>query len=188
MIPAALSKYDAHHMWFRILFLDRYLCLMLGLPQGCYDRSMATEARLMNDTLLGRLERVHCLVASRILERNETQAGPSHQKLTRELDVELKNAAKSLPSKWWLTPRLEHNTTDSLSLFWETRQLFGQMMHYNLLNQLHLPYMLCQVHTYDYSRLACVNASREMLSRFLALASRQSSHKVCFTLHTVIQT
>lgn len=165
------TKYDPHHMWFRIVFLDRYLCLMLGLSQGSHDRSMAAEPMLANDTAIGRLERVHCVVASRILERNEAQAGREAMATTHTLDLDLQKAAKSLPSKWWLTPRLGPDTANSETLFWKTRQLFAQAMHFNLLNQLHLPYMLCSAQNYEYSRLTCVNASREMLSRFIALSN-----------------
>jgi hypothetical protein len=42
------KKYDPQVMWFRIVFLDRYLCLMLGLSQGCLDRSMASDVMLAN--------------------------------------------------------------------------------------------------------------------------------------------
>ncbi|KIN05446.1 hypothetical protein OIDMADRAFT_102000 [Oidiodendron maius Zn] len=163
------TKYNPHHMWFRIVFLDRYLCLMLGVSQGCLDRSMASDVMLANDTPMGRLERIHCVIASRILERNESNYDIA---LTRTVDVELQIAARSLPSKWWLIPNLEMVSTDSQALFWNTRRLFAQVLHYNLLNQLHLPYMLCSLppqSKYEYSRITCVNASREVLSRFITL-------------------
>lgn len=91
-------------MWFRIANLDRYLCLMLGLPQGCLDRSMVSEAVLANDTLLGRIERIHCVIASRILERNDSPPNSHDPTLTGTLDVELQKAARQFPSKWWLVP------------------------------------------------------------------------------------
>lgn len=168
------AKYQPHHMWFRILFLDRYLCLMLGLSQGSLDRSMASDEMLANDTPMGRLERIHCVIASRILERNESHPSSHDIAMTRTLDVELQRAARSLPSKWWLAPNLEIASTDSQALFWNTRRLFAQVLHYNLLNQLHLPYMLRSLSAerkYEYSRITCVNASREMLSRFITLRS-----------------
>jgi hypothetical protein len=161
-------------MWFRIVFLDRYLCLLLGVSQGCLDRSMASDAMLANDTPMGRLERIHCVIASRILERNEARPSSHDIALTRTLDVELQRAARSIPSKWWLAPNLEIASTDSQALFWNTRRLFAQVLHYNLLNQLHLPYMLRSLSAerkYEYSRITCVNASREMISRFITLRS-----------------
>lgn len=166
------TKYDPQHMWFRMVFLDRHLCLMLGLSEGSPDRSMASDALLANDTPMGRLERIHCAIASRIMERNESCESSQGIALTRTLDTELQRAARGLPSKWWLIPNLETTSTESEARFWKTRQLFGQVNHYNLLNQLHLPYMLRSMstgHKYEYSRITCVNASREVLSRFLTL-------------------
>ncbi|ROV95704.1 hypothetical protein VMCG_07580 [Cytospora schulzeri] len=167
------NDYHPRLMWFRIVFLDRYLCLLLGLSQGSLDRTMASEAVLANDTPTGRLERIHCVIASRILERNESAPSSHGLALTRALDTELQSAARSLPSKWWLTPSLDTTCNDPQALFWNTRRIFAQVLHYNLLNQLHLPYML---HTSSanrgnpqYSRITCANASREVLSRFITL-------------------
>ncbi|KAK5988545.1 Dehydrocurvularin biosynthesis regulator [Cladobotryum mycophilum] len=161
-------------MWFRIVFLDRFLCLMLGLPQGCNDRRMSSDAMLTKDLPLERLERIHFIVASRILERNESDPSANDLPLTRTLDLELQKAARSVPSKWWLTPKMDGTQTNSQALFLNTRRLFAQVLHYNLLNQLHLPYMLRSSSTgrkYEYSRITCVNASREVLTRFIALRS-----------------
>ena len=179
------SRHHPQLMWFRIVFLDRYLCLLLGLSQGSLDRSMASDAMLMNDTQMGRLERTHCAIASRILERNEAEPSSQDLALTRTLDVELQRAARSLPSKWWLAPNLDVTLTDSQSLFWSTRRLFTQVFHYNLLNQLHLPYILrssSAKRNYEYSLIACVNASREVLSRFIALRSFDGSAYSCRTV------
>ena len=168
------TQYHPQIMWFRILFLDRFLCLLLGLPQGCVDRSMASDAMLNKYIPMERLEQIHCVVTSRILERNESDPSSHDLALTRTLDLELQKAARSLPSKWWLAPNLDIAPTDSQALFWNTRRLFAQVLHYNLLNQLHLPYMLrfsSSERKYEYSRITCVNASREVLSRFIALRS-----------------
>lgn len=179
------TKYHPQLMWFRIVFLDRYLCLMLGLSQGSLDRSMASNTLLANDTPMGRLERIHCVVASRILERNESTPDSGDLTLTRTLDVELQRAARSLPSKWWLVPNLNVTLTDSQALFWNTRRLFAQVLHYNLLNQLHLPYMLHSSSAgrkYEYSLITCVNASREVLSRFITLRSFNGIAYSCRTV------
>lgn len=179
------TKYHPYHMWFRIVFLDRYLSLLLGVSQGCLDRSMTCGAMFENDTPIGRLERMHCVIASRILERNESHPSSHDFALTRTVDLELQRAARSLPSKWWLTPNLKVDPSNSQSVFWNTRRLFAQVLHYNLLNQLHLPYMLCSLsaeRTYEYSRITCVNASREMLSRFILLRSFNGMACSCRTV------
>ena len=172
-------------MWLRIVFLDRQLCLLLGLPQGCLDRSMASDALLAMDAPMGRLERIHCVLSSRILERDASDPNLDDYAMTRTLDVELQKAARSLPSKWWLAPNLNTRSTDSQALFWDTRRLFAQVLHYNLLNQLHLPYMLRSSSTgrqYEYSRITCVNASREVLSRFITL---RSFNQIAYSCRTV---
>lgn len=167
-------NYHPQFMWFRILFTDRYLCLMLGFSQGSLDRSMGSEELLTSDTPVGRLERIHCVVASRILERNESRSNFEDLTLTRAIDMEMQGAARSLPSKWWLTPDMSSRLTDAQELFWNTRRIFAQLMHYNLLNQLHLPHMLhspSASRSLAYSRLTCASASREILSRFITLRS-----------------
>jgi hypothetical protein len=172
-------------IWFRILFSERHLCLMLGLPQSTLDHSMASGAMLANDSPMGRLERIHCTIASRILERNHSDPSSKDVTLTHELDGELQEAAEDLPQKWWLTANLAI-ASDPEALFWDMRRLFHQLFHYNLLNQLHLPYMLRSNSTGDrddYSRITCVNASREVLSRFMMFQSIDRIAFWCRTMH-----
>jgi hypothetical protein len=76
------------------------------------------------------------------------------------------------------------SSTDLQAVFWDTRRLVLQICHYNLLNQLRLPYMLrhssAEKSKYDYSRITCVNASREVLSRYIALRSfNQIAYSCC---------
>ncbi|KAL4949848.1 hypothetical protein BDW69DRAFT_202547 [Aspergillus filifer] len=170
------TKAYPHFMWFRIVFYDRQLCLLLGMPEGSPDRTMGSDAMLTQDTPMGRLERQHCVVMSRLLERNHADpaAGCSDYDyaLTRDLDRELHRLARTLPSRWWLTPNLsKEQKKETGTLFWDMRRLSAQLCHYNLLNQLHLPYLLrhSEERRYNYSQITCVNASREILSRFIML-------------------
>lgn len=163
------NKQNPQITWFRIVFLDRFLSLLLGLPQGCLTPNMEAGALLASDIPMERLEKIHCIVASKILQRNESEPCPGDLALTKDLDLELQRAARSLPSKWWLVPKLEALDSDPQALFRNTRRLFAQALHYNLVNQLHLPYMLSAQHSNKYSQITCVNASRETLARFVAL-------------------
>jgi hypothetical protein len=84
-----------------------------------------------------------------------------------------------------LAPNLDITSTDSQALFWNTRRLFAQVLHYNLVNQLHLPYMLrssSAQRKYEYSLIACVNASHEVLSRFITLRSFNGIAYSCRTV------
>lgn len=47
------TRHDARFMWYRVIFLDRHLSLMLGLPQGSVGRSMASDEGFANDTDTG---------------------------------------------------------------------------------------------------------------------------------------
>ncbi|KAB5547386.1 hypothetical protein GE09DRAFT_1224387 [Coniochaeta sp. 2T2.1] len=180
------TKADPKFMWYRIQFADRYLCLMLGLPAGSFDNSFANEAAMVDEPPVNRLERRMTVIASRILERNEGGGENCSLAVTQSIDLDLQKAAKLMPSRWWLPPNLSQQaqTEDQEAIFWETLRLINQMFYYNLLNQLHLPYMLMfssEQHTV-YSKLACVNASREVLSRFIAF---RTWNKVAFCCRSV---
>jgi hypothetical protein len=166
------TRFNPHFVWYRLLFVDRHLCMMLGLPQGSHDMSMVNEEALASDTPLGRLERMHCAIASRILDRNEMDSSLADFAITQQIDLELRNAANSLPSKLWLPPNISL-LKDTDEAFFETTRLITQLFHYNLLNQLHLPYMLrsSREKKYSYSKISCVNSSRETLSRFITFRS-----------------
>ncbi|ROV92588.1 hypothetical protein VMCG_08927 [Cytospora schulzeri] len=172
------SKCDAKFLWNRIVYTDRFLCLLLGLPQGSMDRSMALEPMLSKDTPMGQLERMHCAIASRILERNEADDVSGDFTETQEIDLELQRAAAIMPSRWWSAPKLASVTSRTghgdKTIFWDMLRLVNQLYHYNLLNQIHLPFILRFDSTergHDYSQTMCVNASREVLSRFIEFRS-----------------
>jgi hypothetical protein len=181
----AKTEYNPQQMWLRVVTLDRHLCLLLGIPQGCIDRSMTSETCLANDTPMGRLERTHCVLMSRILERNECRPSSQDLATTREIDLELQKAARGLTSKWWLAPRLNIVSTDLQTLFWDTRRLLAQIFHHNLLIQLHLSYMLRSSSAgskHGYSRMTCVNASREVLSRYITL---RNFNRIAYSCRTI---
>jgi hypothetical protein len=157
---------------------------MLDLTQGSLDQSMATGEMFRNDIPMGRLERMHCALASRILERNESGPNSRNYVLTEALDIDLQKAATSLPSNFWLIPNLVSVADDPRASFWEMGRLLNQLFHYNLLNQLHLPYMIrsSPERKYDYSRVTCVSASREVLSRFIMFRSFNQNAFCCRTV------
>lgn len=173
------------YFWFRIIWSDRLLSLGLGLPQGSLDTSIASEASLANDTPSDRFERKQSVIISRIIERNESSdfSTLGDLKTLRELDLDLQNAAAEMPSNWWLIPTLANLDDTSEVNFWETLRLVEQIMYFNLIIMLHLPYMLRSNSPNstsssevldsqsEYSKLACVNASRELLTRFIMFRS-----------------
>ncbi|KAJ5492006.1 hypothetical protein N7453_010103 [Penicillium expansum] len=156
-------------------------------PKTKYDTRIiiASETHIANDCPMGRLEQLHCVAMSRILERNASKPSGRDLATTRAIDLEVQKAAGSLPSKWWLAPKLDSASTDLQAVFWDMRRLVLQISHYNLLNHLHLPYMLrpsSAENRNEYSRLTCVTASREVLSRYNSL---RSFNRIAYSCRTV---
>lgn len=63
-------------------------------------------------------------------------------------------------------------------------RLFNQLHYYNLLSQRHLPYMLREApeRRYEYSRMTCANAVREVLSSFIMFRSFNRNDLCCRTV------
>lgn len=156
-------------MWFRIIYMDSYLSLMLGLPHGGQETNMEND--VPGEKPSCKLERVHTLVARRIIERNRRNTLLQDFTTTQELDRELLKVAKTLPDKFWLAPDFTTLQPNTREAFWEQMRLCDQMHHYNLVHLLHLPYLLRydkETSYHTYAQITCVNASREILSRFIA--------------------
>jgi hypothetical protein len=60
---------------------------------------MASETLLGEDTAIGRLDHIHCVAMSQILERNRTAPSVSDLILTQEIDEVLQKASRAFPSK-----------------------------------------------------------------------------------------
>jgi hypothetical protein len=170
-------KFDAAYMWYRILYIDRMLCLVLGLPQGSTDVNFASPATMRNLDVEQRAERELCILASRILDRNECDV--EVWSVTESIDKSSQDLASSLPTEWWLTPTLLHNDSPR-DKFLSTRRLIHQVFHFNVVNQTHLPFIFRSetspttpsVNTptnFDYSKTLCWTSSREVLNRYLVL-------------------
>ncbi|RMJ10446.1 hypothetical protein CDV36_009949 [Fusarium kuroshium] len=178
----ALDPYNnlnTRFFWFRILYTERLLCLLLGLPQASTDCTMGDEAALlMEEHPVGRLERMHCVIASKLLERNEMET--NYDQETRNIDLQIQRAAQSMPPRWWLAPNLV-GISDDAQGFGEMMRLTNQLFHHFLIIQLHLPYMLRSTASSKQrdSMTTCVNSSREVMVRFISFRSIQSVAFYC---------
>ncbi|KAI8711259.1 Zn(2)-C6 fungal-type domain-containing protein [Fusarium sp. LHS14.1] len=173
------NNLDTRFFWFRILYTERLLCLLLGLPQGSTDCKMGDEAALLlEEHPVGRLERMHCVIASKLLERNDMET--NYDQETRNIDLQIQRAAQSMPSRWWLMPNLA-GISDDAQGFAETMRLTNQLFHHFLIIQLHLPYMLRPKASSKQrdSMITCVNSSREVMLWFIGFRSIQSVAFYC---------
>ena len=178
--------WDPQLLWYRIVYFDRFFSLILGMPQGSTDISMGIAPPLEDDTPMDRLERRHCVLASRILQRNDNDSSSDSLTDIHAIDMELRKLSESMPSKWWLVPNLASIQQDD-ELFWATIRLTNQLFHYILLSHLHLPFLLqsspgSEEHRYEYSRMACINASRDLLQRYMAFRTFNRSSYCCHSM------
>ncbi|KAI8958118.1 hypothetical protein F5Y11DRAFT_53553 [Daldinia sp. FL1419] len=161
---------DPKFIWFRIVHIDRYLSLLLGLPQGTSDKSVGAASVLRYEPPMGKFERTLTVIACHILERNESDFAVGGIATTRSIDSDLLNASKSMPASFWRPIGFHNLALGSPDTVLETTRLAAQVYYYGLVTQLHLPYMmrLGGNTVYEYSKHACVNASREIMTRFIA--------------------
>ncbi len=156
---------NREQVWFRLVQTDRYISLLLGLPQGSSESIFATPRALDNLTPIEKMRRLGCLAAGRILQLTTSER--TNPLTTHSIDVLLQRASAQMPPRWWLTPNLIPSSPAS------TSSLLDQFTHFNLLFRLHLPYLLHPTPfshtTATTSKITCLAAIRELLTRFLAL-------------------
>ncbi|KAL6790850.1 hypothetical protein J3E68DRAFT_80349 [Trichoderma sp. SZMC 28012] len=173
-------------LWFRLIFMDRYMALVLCLPMSVKDDSFMQDFTPTEPH--EKMERIQAVLTSRIISRNELmQHGQltdeifyNHYNETKDIDYELKQAARSFPADWWAFPRLKDANTNA-ELKDMTVKVVLQLHYYNLVLLLHLPYVLPRIRdcltdeaTPDYtnSKISAMFASRELLTRSIVPIGR----------------
>ncbi|KAL4789794.1 hypothetical protein BDV19DRAFT_373542 [Aspergillus venezuelensis] len=175
ILPATRAVFDADNMCFCLVQMDHYLSLMLGLPQIPHEGRLTVPKDLRKFDPIERLERLHCAVSARIVQRSNTVINDLSN--TCEVDRLLVNVSAEMPPKWWIEPSF----TDDAELINDTIRTMVHFTHYHLLTRLHLPYMLrpSADHRYDHSKITAVNSSREILSRYVLFRSTNPANFYC---------
>ncbi|KAL4750021.1 hypothetical protein BDW72DRAFT_204247 [Aspergillus terricola var. indicus] len=161
------SKLDPSVIWVCVVSMERFLSLLLGLPTSTADAKHPVQNATNGD-----LPALVMHLTSRILHRNQLDSTQQATRdLTKEIDQELIRMTEQLPASFWRPLALAGLEVESAEAFWESRRAMDHMCYYMLVNQLHLPYILCPSHAPSviYSRLACLSASREILARQIAI-------------------
>jgi len=175
------SRIHPNYMWFRLVCSDRYLSLVLGLPQCSVENIFASARALECCTPLERLERLESVACGLILQRNSAERPDLAE--TQRIDELLQEAAALMPPQWWMmTPDLGVLASNDVTAFEETIRLTYQFTHHHLLLQLHLPYLLQPPSTnpqYEYNKLNAANASRTILTQFLYFRRSTSFVSYC---------
>ncbi|KAF5002484.1 hypothetical protein FGRMN_309 [Fusarium graminum] len=165
-------------LWFRLINFDRYLCLMLGLPQTSSDEPTGEIDALESFPSNQRLQNLCSIACARLLNRKPSEL--CDQAVTKGIDKLLRDACTSMPAQWWIMPNLA-SYTDLSDKLRETLRFNDHIMQYHLLLQLHMPYLLRvdDGNQYGYYKLAAVSASREVLTRFVSLRTVPQTRYFC---------
>lgn len=174
--PETRAAFDSDQICFRLVEMDNYLSLMLGLPWTSLEGRFATPLALEGCQPIDRVQRIHCAMNRRILQRDEHDFSE-----TLDIDTLLQKAAAEMPPQWWLMPNLAVSNVDGTVILHETMKLMDQITHYHLLIRLHLPYVLRSApdHKFDQSKITAVNASRDTLVRFVTFRTSNPAHYYC---------
>ncbi|TPR04661.1 GRASP55/65 PDZ-like domain family protein [Aspergillus niger] len=177
--PATRNTLNPDYLCFRLVEMDHYLSLMLGLPPTSLEARYLSPKALETCTPQDRMHRMHCIVAGRILHR--TDGDINNLSLTQDIDSMLQNAAAQMPPQWWLIPDLLPSHTPK-DIIHNTLRLTHHFTHYQLLLRLHLPYMLRSSQdttVYDQSKLTIITVSREILSRYIHFRTSDPAQYYC---------
>lgn len=169
------AKLNPEAMWISIVCMERVSSLLLGLPTSVVDVVLAPPT--MGSDLIVRLGNA----AGRILERNLIEAPQQALDLTKNIDQELIEIADQMPPAFWRPLNFARLARDTQEASNEIRRALDHGRYYNLVIQLHLPHMLCPTHASQrtYSKIACVNAGREILNRHIDLQSFEPAVSRC---------
>ncbi|KAF5552607.1 hypothetical protein FMEXI_2758 [Fusarium mexicanum] len=157
-------------IWWAFYHGDRFSSLLLGLPYGFNDAHLGPTVEPANMPVYPEQRfvlRCAC-IAGKIIDRNMMAGKPSSAS-SMLLDEQMDTIAASMPLSWWDLPESlpnSHAETDEL------RNL--SLLHFYFFHvriNLHLPFI---VGTESKSplgshRLACLEASRQLLKRFVLL-------------------
>lgn len=162
----------SQYLWFRVVYFDSFYSMMLGVPQGCAYPNMQSKLPFAHLSGLTNLERTHVQVVIRIIERDRRFSFAEEFEITRDINNQLLQGARNLPSTLWLPFSPDTTSEEKLSPDAECREIMNLvdvLHHFTLLIQLHLPYILYSSPrntSYEYSKSACTHATREILLRF----------------------
>lgn len=159
--------------------------MLLGLPYGLNDNhyQSAITASGMSP---GFYFVLNCAVISgKIIDRNMAPSKPSYAKAI-ELDEELESIASSLPKDWWRVPSdmeqsLQPFESDNLR-----EQLLQQLYFFWVKLYLHLPFLVdsSMGSPHYFSRMACIEAAKQILRRYRVLRNRNKSGYCLFECQT----
>ncbi|KAI4171621.1 MAG: hypothetical protein LQ343_004099 [Gyalolechia ehrenbergii] len=152
-------------IWLIIFQVERFLSLMLGYPSACIDAHYASMLERKNSD--GSLDPQRfavklSMITGQIITRNQ-DPDKMTVAMTMKIDEDLEDTRKILSSEWWNTmPGPEVGVGDVYDTF------VAKSFYHNVRMLLHLPFMLKSStdRRYEYSRIAALESSREMIATY----------------------
>ena len=142
-----------------------------GQPKGAYDALSPEESYVKHLSL----------IALRVIERNSSEDSNTYAK-TQQIDEALDSLKRTMPQSWWNLP-LDHEflKMSPSQLTVEMDRMLGQLWHFQIETLVHLPFMLRSAtdRRYDYSKICCLNACRELIQRWLLLRTCEEQPFIC---------
>jgi hypothetical protein len=156
-------------IWGRLLWLERYLSLLLSMPTATASDNPNLRSGVM--TAVERMDMAHTSIFARVINRNQMENQHDFN-VTLEIDHEIQHLANSFPARWWVAPAF-HPAMDAAEMLSCIVRAQTQIIHFNLLNITHLPYILRDASDkrYDYNKMTCMAAAREVLGRYISFRS-----------------
>ncbi|KAI4951218.1 hypothetical protein J4E91_003925 [Alternaria rosae] len=179
--PKTREGLDPDQLCCRIVEMDRYLVLTLGLPQSSLQTVGLSAEAIAKCHPLDRIARLQCVIGDRILARRVGEPREITEKRVREIDNMFKEVTTLMPSDWWLIRDFDVKDGSDSDPMHETVRNMYQLSHFYLIIRLHLPYVLrspgrgmCEE-----SKATAVHAAREIMSRYIAFRKRKSGLYYC---------
>ncbi|KAI1389820.1 uncharacterized protein F4822DRAFT_215183 [Hypoxylon trugodes] len=178
------TRTRASALWYHINLSDRNVSLLLGLDAANDDTSFADPERIANMPPAYRLERLHTVITRAIIRRNISINKSSAEAafgVTQAIERELEQAAESMGEGWWRPLEIDTFAALPQDLIRAHMHIRIHMDHHHLLLLLHLPYMLRdpKERRWDYSKTACLQASREMLKAYVVSRTLIDAASAC---------
>lgn len=148
-----------------IAYLERYISLLLGIPSAISCARFAPATKPDTSTNAEYFERFQTDICERII--TQQQSGEYNISVTHAIDTTMTMTASTFSDTWWRP--MTDIPADITPHEGMARAIDAQtqMIHFNMLNVLHLPYLLRQSSSEaKYSKITCLLASREVLNRW----------------------
>ena len=160
-------------LWKILYTSDRLLSLLLGLPYGSSEihSNVGRDSELSAKGIKEQNNQEQYLfrlatVVGHIVDRNQQLPSNNMLPLTFKIESEMMELAASMPDEWWKSG-LEYDATANHMY----SRFITQFWHYQARTLLHLPFMLKATtdRLFEYSKIATLESTREMLARYHAV-------------------